>query len=160
MATGDDATNRVGGGQRRTSGFTTPAGPVAVEVAEGAVVRVRLGAEVDSGGPLPAPVAALAAYLRGEQPDLDRVGWRLEGGTEFQRAVWLALGSIPAGTTWRYGDLAARLGRPGAARAVGQALSRNPLPVLLPCHRVVAATGLGGFSCGLGWKRYLLNLEG
>jgi len=74
--------------------------------------------------------------------------------------VWRGLGSIPHGALWRYRDLAAHRGRPGAARAVGQALSHNPLPVLLPCHRVVAATGLGGFSCGLGWKRYLLRLEG
>jgi len=70
------------------------------------------------------------------------------------------LGSIPAGVTWRYGDLAVHLGRPGAARAVGRALGGNPLPVLIPCHRVVGATGLGGFSCGLAWKRYLLGLEG
>jgi len=160
MAAAADATNRAGDEQRRTCGFTTPAGPVAVAVAEERVVRVRLGAEVDGGGPLPAPVAPLAAYLCGEAVVLPPIPWRLEGGTVFEQAVWRALGSIPAGVTWRYGDLAAHLGRPGAARAVGRALSRNPLPVLLPCHRVVAATGLGGFSCGLVWKRYLLGLEG
>lgn len=184
MAKGADATNRAGGAQRRTCPFTTPAGPVAVEVADGAVVRVVLGAPAaargplpppvgESGdlhppamrlaavrGPLPPPVAALAAYLRGEAPALGPVAWRLEGGTRFQRAVWQKLAEIPAGATWGYRDLAAHLGRLGAARAVGQALSRNPLPVLLPCHRVVAADGLGGFSCGLAWKRYLLDLEG
>lgn len=160
MAKGADATNRAGGAQRRTCPFTTPAGPVAVEVADGAVVRVVLGAPAAIEGPLPPPVAALAAYLRGETPALGPVAWRLEGGTRFQRAVWQKLAEIPAGATWGYRDLAAHLGRPGAARAVGQALSRNPLPLLLPCHRVVAAGGLGGFSCGLAWKRYLLGLEG
>ncbi len=160
VATADDATNRAGGEQRRTCAFATPAGPVVVAVAAGAVVRVRLGAEVDTGGPLPALVSSLAAYLRGETPLLPELPWRLDGGTPFQRAVWRALGSIPVGATWPYRDLAAHLGRPGAARAVGQALSRNPLPVLLPCHRVVGAAGLGGFSCGPAWKRYLLRLEG
>ncbi|RMF77834.1 MAG: MGMT family protein, partial [Nitrospirae bacterium] len=86
--------------------------------------------------------------------------WRLIGGTPFERAVWLALAAIPPGTTWSYGELAAHLGRPRAARAVGRALGRNPLPVLLPCHRVVAAAGPGGFRPGLAWKRYLLRLEG
>jgi len=111
------------------------------------------------GGWLDAAVAPLAAYLRGEVAVLAGVAWRLAGGTPFQRAVWQGLAAIPAGTTWRYGELAAHLGRPAAARAVGQALSSNPLPVLLPCHRVVGAASLGGFSGGRGWKRYLLGLE-
>jgi len=158
----EDRSRPGGGNQDRRSwcSFTTPAGWVAVEMAAERVVRVCLGVKAADGGPLPAVVVPLAAYLRGEVPVLPGIPWWLEGGTAFQQAVWRALGSIPAGVTWSYGDVAAHLGRPGAARVVGRALSRNPLPVLLPCHRVIAATGLGGFSCGLAWKRYLLGLEG
>lgn len=81
-------------------------------------------------------------------------------GTDFQRAVWAALSGIRPGDVLTYGELARRLGRPGAARAVGQACGANPLPVFIPCHRVVAADGgLGGFSAGLDWKRRLLDAE-
>jgi methylated-DNA-[protein]-cysteine S-methyltransferase len=80
--------------------------------------------------------------------------------TPFQQAVWRAAQTIPRGETRTYGWLAGRIGKPGAARAVGQALGRNPIPVIIPCHRVLAAGGLGGFSGGLDMKRYLLRLEG
>jgi methylated-DNA-[protein]-cysteine S-methyltransferase len=82
------------------------------------------------------------------------------GGTEFQCAVWRELAAIPYGTTRTYGELAARLGQPGAARAVGLAAGRNPLPLVIPCHRLLSAAGLGGFSAGLERKRALLALEG
>jgi methylated-DNA-[protein]-cysteine S-methyltransferase len=81
-------------------------------------------------------------------------------GTEFQRRVWTQLSDIPFGTTMTYGDLAARLGLPGAARAVGGANGANPLPVVVPCHRVVATSSLGGYSGGLDVKSFLLALEG
>lgn len=81
-------------------------------------------------------------------------------GTEFQRAVWSALAQIPYGSVCSYRDLAERVGRPKGCRAVGQANSRNPLPFVLPCHRVIAADGsLGGYSLGLGLKLWLLELE-
>lgn len=80
-------------------------------------------------------------------------------GTEFDRLVWREMRKIPYGATVTYGELARRIGRPGAARAVAQAVGRNPLPILLPCHRVVAAKGLGGFSLGLEAKKLLLTLE-
>lgn len=102
---------------------------------------------------------ALIDILRGaphSPPPLD-----LRGGTEFQRAVWSALRAIPPGSTIGYQDLAREVGRPKAARAVGQACGANPIPVLIPCHRVLAANGkLGGFSGGLDWKRRLLAIEG
>lgn len=80
--------------------------------------------------------------------------------TSFQRAVWEALLRIPIGETRSYGQLAAALGRPQAARAVGQACGANPIPVLVPCHRVLAGSGkLGGYSGGLDWKRRLLAVE-
>jgi len=103
--------------------------------------------------------AALECVLRGEQPDrlppLD-----LSRGTPFQQEVWRALLEIPAGETRSYGEIAARVGEPGAARAVGAACGANPIPVLVPCHRVLAAhKKLGGFSSGLKWKRLLLERE-
>jgi methylated-DNA-[protein]-cysteine S-methyltransferase len=82
------------------------------------------------------------------------------GGSDFQRQVWAALLRIPHGETRTYGELARRLGREGAARAIGTANGANPLPLLIPCHRVVAANGLGGYSGGTALKRRLLALEG
>ena len=82
-------------------------------------------------------------------------------GTEFQRNVWRTLAAIPYGSTWSYRDLAQRIGRPAAMRAVGAANGRNPLPIVLPCHRVIGADGsLTGFGGGLPTKAFLLRLEG
>ena len=82
-------------------------------------------------------------------------------GTEFQRSVWTALATIPYGETISYAQLASRVGRPTAMRAVGAANGRNPLPIVLPCHRVIGADGsLTGFGGGLPTKQYLLKLEG
>ncbi|WP_372012956.1 methylated-DNA--[protein]-cysteine S-methyltransferase [Pseudoxanthomonas sp. 10H] len=82
-------------------------------------------------------------------------------GTPFQREVWFALAAIPYGTTASYAQLAARVDRPAATRAVGAANGRNPLPIVLPCHRVIGADGsLTGFGGGLPTKRFLLELEG
>lgn len=81
-------------------------------------------------------------------------------GTPFQRAVWQALADIPYGSTISYGELARRIGQPQAMRAVGAANGRNPLPIVLPCHRVIGANGsLTGFGGGLPTKRFLLTLE-
>ncbi|HVS14917.1 MAG TPA: methylated-DNA--[protein]-cysteine S-methyltransferase [Thermoanaerobaculia bacterium] len=81
-------------------------------------------------------------------------------GTPFQREVWRLLARIPYGETWTYGELAGRLGNPAASRAVGAANGRNPLPIILPCHRVIGADGsLTGFGGGLAAKRLLLDLE-
>ena len=82
-------------------------------------------------------------------------------GTAFQREVWQTLAEIPYGATWSYRDLAQRIGRPSAMRAVGAANGRNPLPIVLPCHRVIGADGgLTGFGGGLPTKELLLRLEG
>ncbi|MDO5673094.1 MAG: methylated-DNA--[protein]-cysteine S-methyltransferase [Actinomycetaceae bacterium] len=82
-------------------------------------------------------------------------------GTEFQLQVWHALADIEYGSTITYGQLASRIGRPRAARAVGGALNANPIAIILPCHRVIGSTGsLTGFGGGLGIKRALLALEG
>ncbi|MGO8836957.1 MAG: methylated-DNA--[protein]-cysteine S-methyltransferase [Limisphaerales bacterium] len=104
--------------------------------------------------------AALNAVLAGRAaktlPPLD---W--SGKTEFQKSVWNALRKIPAGKTKSYGEIAQALGKPKAARAVGGACGANLIPVLVPCHRVLAANGkIGGFSGGLNRKRDLLAREG
>ena len=100
--------------------------------------------------------AVLAGKPVGKLPPLD-----LTGGTAFQQRIWRALQGIPAGRTVSYGELAGKIGKPKAARAVGGACGANPVPVLIPCHRVLAAGGgLGGFTSGLDWKRKLLAREG
>jgi len=99
---------------------------------------------------------ALAGKTPTQLPPLD-----LARGTAFQQSVWRELQTIAAGQTRSYGEVAAALGRPKASRAVGGACGANPLPLLIPCHRVLAAAGgLGGFSGGLQWKRRLLQAEG
>jgi methylated-DNA-[protein]-cysteine S-methyltransferase len=83
------------------------------------------------------------------------------GGTPFQRRVWQELRAIPRGETRTYGELAVRLGKPGAARAVGAAVARNPISIVVPCHRVVGADGsLTGYAGGVERKRALLTIEG
>lgn len=106
------------------------------------------------------PVARqLAEYFAGERRRFDL---RLApAGTEFQRAVWDALTAIPYGSTVGYGELARGLGRPSASRAVGRANGANPIPVVVPCHRVIGAHGdLTGYGGGIECKRFLLRLEG
>jgi methylated-DNA-[protein]-cysteine S-methyltransferase len=82
-------------------------------------------------------------------------------GTEFQKSVWKKLKTIPFGKLNSYGDLAKKLGKPGASRAVGGANNKNPIPLIIPCHRVIGASGdLVGFAPGLACKRWLLKFEG
>jgi methylated-DNA-[protein]-cysteine S-methyltransferase len=82
-------------------------------------------------------------------------------GTEFQKKVWTALVTIPYGETRSYTEIAQQIGAPRAVRAVGAANGRNPIPIIVPCHRVIGASGsLVGFGGGLEWKRKLLDLEG
>lgn len=100
----------------------------------------------------------LAEYFTGERRRFELP--LRPAGTEFQRSVWAALREIPYGETAGYGELARRLGRPSAARAVGLANGRNPLAIIVPCHRVIGAAGaLTGYGGGLDRKRYLLELE-
>lgn len=109
-------------------------------------------------GALPAVVEQLGEYFAGERTAFD-LPLKLDG-TPFQRAVWAALREIPYGETTTYGELARRLGRPAASRAVGMANGRNPVGVIVPCHRVVGAAGdLTGYGGGLDRKRRLLDLE-
>ena len=101
----------------------------------------------------------IEAYLRGEEREL-KVTLDLASGTPFQRRVWEAARRIPYGVSSSYVDLARLAGHPRASRAVGNALGANPIPIVVPCHRVIHADrSIGGFSSGLDWKRYLLELE-
>jgi len=102
---------------------------------------------------------AFTAYFAGQLDALHGLPLAPEG-TEFQRTVWAELCRIPLGETITYSDLATRIGRPSATRAVGTANGRNPLGVIIPCHRVVAVSGrLGGYTGGLDRKRWLLAHE-
>ncbi|RKH42941.1 methylated-DNA--[protein]-cysteine S-methyltransferase [Corallococcus sp. AB050B] len=103
--------------------------------------------------------SALQAYLRGDLSAISALPVET-GGTPFQREVWRALREIPAGTTTTYGQLAHRIGRPKAIRAVGLANGANPISIVVPCHRVVGANAsLTGYAGGLERKRWLLDHE-
>lgn len=122
-----------------------------IELNEGKLVSVDLP---------PQPPATLdAAGLEDIRTALGRYELCLEGVPEFTRRVWEALKSIPAGTALTYRELAAAAGNPKAIRAAGGACGANRFPILIPCHRVLAEDGLGGFSAGLAWKIKLLELE-
>jgi len=102
---------------------------------------------------------ALEKYFAGLMPALD-LALDLAVGSRFERRVWEATRRVPYGSLVSYGTLARRLGLPGGARAVGNALGRNPVPIVVPCHRVIHGDqSIGGFSSGLRWKRFLLELE-
>lgn len=130
------------------------------------LTEIHLGAE---GGVLPCSeypnflddaFSQLEQYLSGKR-NVFQLSVDLQVGSPFQREVWAACRKIPYGQTCTYGEMASRIGFPGAARAVGAALSKNPLPIVVPCHRVIGKNGkLTGFSCGLEWKERLLRLEG
>jgi methylated-DNA-[protein]-cysteine S-methyltransferase len=106
-------------------------------------------------------VRDLTRYAAGHNAQLDEIPVDESKMTEFQRKVRQACRKLKRGETATYGELARKVGRPGAARAVGTVMSRNPTPLIIPCHRVVGVTGLGGFSApqGLSMKEFLLRLE-
>ncbi|HXV94723.1 MAG TPA: methylated-DNA--[protein]-cysteine S-methyltransferase [Pseudonocardia sp.] len=113
---------------------------------------------VPDAEPFGAVVAQLSEYFDGSRTRFE-LPLALQG-TPFQLSVWRALSDIPYGTTLSYGELAAALGRPTAARAVGLANGKNPIGIVVPCHRVVGSTGwLTGYGGGIERKRYLLDLE-
>jgi AraC family transcriptional regulator, regulatory protein of adaptative response / methylated-DNA-[protein]-cysteine methyltransferase len=112
----------------------------------------------EKGGRLEGFVEAILSYLEGREPHLELpLDIR---ATAFQRRVWQELQRIPRGQTRSYGDIAGRIGRPGAARAVARACADNPVAVAIPCHRVVRGDGrMGGYHWGAGRKRALLEIE-
>ena len=111
-----------------------------------------------SRGPIAAAVRQLKEYFAGKRADFDLP--LAPDGTEFQHAVWNQLQEIPYGETISYGELAKRVGNPKASRAVGAANGQNPIPIVIPCHRVIGSNGkLTGFGGGLPTKERLLALE-
>ena len=151
----------------------SPIGPLTLVAAGGALAGVYMDTErlpaavagaaaASQDGPdaaaLAAAAAQLAEYFAGQRTEF---GLPLAmNGTGFQRRVWAALQEIPYGETVSYGGLARGLGKPSASRAVGLANGRNPIPIIVPCHRVVGSDGsLTGYGGGLDRKRFLLALE-
>ena len=136
----------------------SPVGPLGIEVEDDVVVGVRFGSRI---GPVADHLVAsqLADYFSGHLLEF-AVPYEMRGGSDFERSVWGEIARIPYGEMKTYGAIATALGDPGAARAVGTACHRNPVPVLVPCHRVVGAGGkMVGFGGGVDRKRILLELE-
>jgi methylated-DNA-[protein]-cysteine S-methyltransferase len=151
-----------------TMPFDTPIGQLVLE-SDGDVLigiwlpnhgqTVKVKGHGDDAPPVLKETATqLDEYFAGERTDFD-VPMELDG-TEFQREVWAELSRIPYAQTISYGELARRVGRPKGPRAVGQANGRNPIPIIVPCHRVLASNGIGGYGGGLPMKRALLAVEG
>ena len=141
----------------------SPLGTLQLTLSGGVLTRLELTEEApDASAATPSPAARralleLAEYFAGTRRKFSVP--IAPAGTTFQRQVWAALRCIPYGEVRTYGEIARRIGRPGAMRAVGGACHANPVPIITPCHRVVAAHGPGGFGSGLEIKRRLLALE-
>lgn len=147
--------------------FDTAIGRCRIAWSERGVTGVRLPPTNGETSPTPVEVQAvidgIVALLRGERIDLRDVPLDMSGVPEFDRRVYAASRDIAPGSTLTYGEVAVRIGEPGSARAVGAALGRNPFPIIVPCHRVLAAGGkAGGFSApgGVTTKLRLLEIEG
>lgn len=146
----------------------SPVGPITLAAVDGVLAGLYMDLqrhrplEESFGAPDPTAftevIGQLKEYFAAQRTDFDLP--LTFAGTPFQRVVWAALREIPYGETVSYGQLAERIGRPSASRAVGLANGRNPIGIIVPCHRVVGATGgLTGYGGGLERKRYLLELE-
>lgn len=142
--------------------FTSPVGPLTIEGDARALTRLGFGSPAAADGAdepaLAATAAQLEQYFAGE-----RTQFELElalHGTAFEQRVWEEVRRIPYGQTATYAEIARRVGSPSACRAVGRANGRNPIAVIVPCHRVVGSDGsLTGYAGGIGMKRALLDLE-
>lgn len=165
-------TVRILAGQRSHAVIESPIGPLTLIAQDGRLAGVHmevtryepdattLGTAVaaDADAVLAAAATQLRAYFGGELTSFD-LPLTLEG-TQFQRTVWASLQAIPYGETISYGQLARRIGQPSAFRAVGLANGRNPVAIVVPCHRVIGADGsLTGYGGGMDRKQFLLRLE-
>lgn len=140
----------------------TPIGLVEIGTDDGALITLDFVDRTDAPRTQRNAVAgAVRAYFYGDLDAIERLPVRFDHGTPFQQEVWNALCTIPLGETISYAELARRVGRPSAFRAVGSANGQNPIAVVVPCHRVIAADGtIGGYGGGLDRKRWLLAHEG
>jgi len=141
----------------------TPIGLLQVVCSDGALQAIHFSEQRQEGHPgdselLSEAIRQLQQYFSGERREFDLP---LEAqGTPFQKAVWQALRAVPFGKTASYKDIALAIGNPKAIRAVGLANKRNPIPIIIPCHRIIGSNGkLTGYAGGLWRKEYLLNLE-
>ena len=167
---------RRSGPDSRSAGRThvvadSPIGPLTIVARDGAICALYMDAQRHAPGPeafgppgettdepFTTAVAQLADYFAGRRTDFDLP--LAPAGTTFQRKVWAGLLAIPYGQTVSYGELADRVGSPAASRAVGLANGKNPIAIVVPCHRVIGADGsLTGYGGGLDRKRFLLALE-
>ncbi len=143
----------------------SPIGPLTLVTSSDGLLAIDFGRHAErSPGPTPRPHAdiraRLLAYFSGDLRAVDAIP-AAPAGTPFQRHVWQTLREIPAGATWSYAQLATRIGRPAAMRAVGAANGANPIPIVLPCHLVIGSNGrLVGYGGGLDRKQWLLAHEG
>jgi len=141
----------------------SPVGNLKINAEDGHIVSIDFRAESgDDGNSQPVLIEAarqLSEYFAGHRKVFDLP--LAPGGTAFQQSVWKALAAIPFGDLRSYRDIAEEIGKPNAVRAVGSANGRNPIPIVVPCHRVIGSDGsLTGFAGGLDMKRALLALEG
>lgn len=146
------------------AGITEIRLPEATVAAARAKLRRRCPGAVENIPPpaVQVTIDGIVALLGGEHVDLSSTVLDLDGMPDFDQQVYAVARTIPPGSTLTYGDVAARVGQPGAAQAVGQALAHNPCPIVVPCHRVLAAGGkTGGFSApgGVATKLRLLDIE-
>lgn len=144
--------------------YKSPFGPIELVLSGDKLAHVELNASRHraAGAPAALPyVQALERYFAGSETGVGLDAMDISECTPFQQRVLKALMAVPFGELVTYGELAERAGVPRGARAVGGAVGSNPLPIFIPCHRVVAsARGLGGYSGGLEWKERLLSHEG
>ncbi len=141
--------------------IATPVGFLEIHADQRKLRSISLADDIGEDMPNPMTqkvVLQLAEYFEKKRTEFNI--FFLPQGTPFQIAVWSKMAEIPYGKVVTYGQLAAAIGQPTAVRAVANAVGQNPLLIVLPCHRVVACDGLGGFSAGLEMKRELLRLEG
>ena len=143
--------------------INSPLGALTLGSTDRGLAEVRFGACVPDGGVVDLnanaePMRQLQSYFKGERTRFDL---RIDpAGTAFQRSVWTELLDIPYGATRSYGDIAKRLNKPGASRAVGMANHKNPIAIVIPCHRVVGQDGsLTGYAGGIHLKQKLLSIE-
>src|ERR671932_2788962 len=154
-------TGGIAWNERGVSGLQLPE-PDAARLRAGLRLRFAGAAETPAPPDIRRAIDLITALLRGEPSDLSGVHLDMQRVPAFERRVYEVARTIPAGQTVSYGDIAGRLGDVHLAREVGQALARNPFPIVVPCHRVIAAGGrLGGFSArgGLATKQRLLSIE-
>jgi methylated-DNA-[protein]-cysteine S-methyltransferase len=141
--------------------FSSPVGPLLLEGDDHSLTRLGFGSAAAPQGDADSIASAtiqLEQYFAGERTEFD-LDVQLHG-TPFERRVWDEVRAIPYGETASYAEIARRIGRPGASRAVGRANGRNPVAVIVPCHRVVGSDGsLTGYAGGIEMKRALLELE-